>query len=717
MTEDDLLALVTSEEERSIGFNLDGELTGQMEAALEYYKGEMNDLPTMPNRSAAVSMDVRDVIQAMLPDVVDVIVGDEEAVAFRPIGPEDEEAAQQETDAIRHVVFAENDGWLLVTSAVLDAFQAKIGVFKWWAEEGETPEDEIFEGKTAVEVQLAGQSGDVVDLKLCDDLEQQQMAGEPLYDFKLRRPQEDGTVKIATVAPEDVTVARDTVRIGDATYCAVRMRPRAQDLIDQGIDADLVRSLPPWSENGDNAVSVARDTVDETIAQYGGSGLWDMRQVEVKEHYIRVKDGKTNKLYCVLTGGQSASAVLLRSEEVSQIQLAAFSPYMVTHRFYGNSVADFAMDIMRIKSQMQRMTMDSGYFALNQRHEVSERDENENTIGDLLRNEPGVPVRSKTGQAVRPIPSSGLTFQALEHLEYFSTVLEERTGVVRGAQGLNPDTLHETKGGMMAQLARSQKRIRMVIKTIVEMGIKPLFLGVHATMRQTVTKPRMMRLRGEWAPVNPSQWASRSDMTIDIGVGAGGRDYELAVLQQIISLQSQAVQAQGGINGPLVTAENLYASAISFAKKAGVRGPDRFFTDPKTVQPTEPQEPPVDPKVLEIQAKTQLEQKKLQMSAEANAAKVAQDQAMSDAQFELKQQEAFANEDLKRQQFDAELGLKREQLAAELELKREQMAAELDLKREQMALEALMQSQIPDGGSDLGVGSDIGSVDVGGEPG
>ena len=710
-----LLALVNSEEERSIGFERDSELTDQLERALEYYKGEMTDLPAFANRSTAVSMDVRDVIQAMLPDVVDVIVGDEEAVSFRPVGPEDEEAAQQETDAIRHVIFQENDGWMLVTSAVLDSFQAKVGVFKWWSEEGALPPAEEFEGKTAIEVQMAAQSGEVLDLKPCDDAELQQQAGEPLYDFKLQAPAEDGKVVIGVVAPEDITVARDTVRIKDATYCAVRMRPRAQDLIAQGIDAEMVESLPPWSQSGDSAVSDARDTVDENTSDFGDS-TWTLRQVEVKEHYIRTKDDKGEKLYCVLTGGQGGSTVLLRSEEVSQIQIAAFSPYLVTHRFYGNSVADFVMDIQRVKSQMQRMTLDSGYFALNQRHEVSERDSNESTIDDVLDNSPGSVVRSKTGQAVRPITSPGLSFDALTHLEYFSTVLEERTGLVRGAQGLNPDTLHETKGGMLAQLARSQKRIRMVIKTIVETGIKDLYLGVHATMRQASTKTKMMRLRGQWAPVSPGQWSARNDMVIDIGVGAGGRDYEMAVLQQVINLQAQAVQAQGGIEGPLVTAENLYASAMAFSKKAGIKGADRFFSDPAEAQKAEPQPPPPDPRVLEIQAKTQLEQQKLQLTAQSDAARLQQAQDVAMSQFQLKQQEAAAADALKREQLASELTLKREQLSAELGLKREQMAAELDLKREQMALEAVLRQQIPDGGN-MGGGTDIGDVDVGGEPG
>lgn len=710
---DQLLELVTAEEEISIGFDLDAELQGQMEAALRYYKGYMDDLPAMENRSQAVSMDVRDVIQAMLPDIVEAIVGDEEAVAFRPTGPEDEEGAEQETDALRFVLFQENEGWKIVATAVLDSFQAKIGVFKWWPEEGDQPEDEKFEGKTAAEVELASQYGEIIDLKPCDDEAETALAGEQLYDFKVRYPQEDGRVRIGNIPPEDITVARDTVRLRDATYCAIRVRPRAQDLIKDGIDPELVEMLPPWTQNGEGLVQIARDTVDETTMVAGANPRWQMRRVEVKEHYIRLKDKKGEKLYCVLTGGEGASAVLLRWEEVNSIPIAAFSPYMVTHHFYGNSVADFVIDIQRIKSQMQRMTLDSGYFALNQRHEVSEQRASEDTIDDLLRNEPGVPVRSRTGDAVRPIPSPGLGFDALTHLEYFSTVLEERTGLVRGAQGLNPDALHDTKGGMMAQLARSQKRVRMVLKTIVEMGIKDLYLGVHAMMRQTASKARMMRLRGKWVEINPSQWAERADMTIDIGVGAGGRDYEIAMAREIIGIQAQAVQAQGGIDGPLVTAENLYNAATYLAKKMGVKAPDRFFSNPAE-QPPKPPQP--DPEMAKVEAQAKLEEQKLQIDTQKSIAEMQQERQKLEAKFALETEARQADIETKRAMLEAEMDLKRQQMIAEIDLKREQMAAEMALKREQMVLEAAMQGQADESG-DIPESSDVGDVEIGGEPG
>src|SRR5205807_4251155 len=97
---------------------------------------------------------------------------------------------------------------------------------------------------------------------------------------------------------------------------------------------------------------------------------------------------------------------------------------------------------------------------------------NESTIGDLLRNEPGVPIRSRTGDAIRPVTAGALGFDAFGALEYFSTVAESRTGIVRNAQGLNPDTLHDTAKGAIALMGNAQQRERLIARIYAETGNK-----------------------------------------------------------------------------------------------------------------------------------------------------------------------------------------------------------------------------------------------------
>jgi hypothetical protein len=112
ITDEDLLNLVAEEARRSVGWDNDAELTRAREQALNYVKGEMPDVVAPPNRSQAVSTDIAEAVETILPDLVEIFTGGDDVAVFIPRGAEDEAAARQETDYVNHVIFNENDGWL-----------------------------------------------------------------------------------------------------------------------------------------------------------------------------------------------------------------------------------------------------------------------------------------------------------------------------------------------------------------------------------------------------------------------------------------------------------------------------------------------------------------------------------------------------------------------------------------------------------------------------
>ena len=109
MTEDELKALVAGEIRSSMLF--DGtELADKRVQAIEYYNGEMPDLPAMPGRSSVTSRDVPDTIGWMLPGVIRVFSASDSMVQFEPQKPSDEEAAEQATDYCNYIFWRDNDG-------------------------------------------------------------------------------------------------------------------------------------------------------------------------------------------------------------------------------------------------------------------------------------------------------------------------------------------------------------------------------------------------------------------------------------------------------------------------------------------------------------------------------------------------------------------------------------------------------------------------------
>src|SRR6266436_4264335 len=109
-------------------------LSAERSSALNYYMGNMaKDMPAPDGRSKAVSSDVADTIEGLMPPLMEIFASGEEVVQFAPVGPEDVAAAEQETDYVNHVFMQQNPGFLVLYSFIKDALLSKVGVVKvWW---------------------------------------------------------------------------------------------------------------------------------------------------------------------------------------------------------------------------------------------------------------------------------------------------------------------------------------------------------------------------------------------------------------------------------------------------------------------------------------------------------------------------------------------------------------------------------------------------------
>jgi hypothetical protein len=116
------------------------------------------DMPAQEGRSKAVSTDVQDTIEGLMPHLMDIFAGSDEVVRFEPVGPEDEEAAQQETDYVNHVFMQQNPGFMVLYGFVKDALLSKVGIVKIWWEEREQEERETYYDLTEEQFMMLSQA-------------------------------------------------------------------------------------------------------------------------------------------------------------------------------------------------------------------------------------------------------------------------------------------------------------------------------------------------------------------------------------------------------------------------------------------------------------------------------------------------------------------------------------------------------------------------------
>ena len=145
MTDADLRALLAAEKADALSAMAASKLSEERAAALDYYLGDMNrDMPAPDGRSKAVSTDVADTVEGLMPALMDIFTSGDEVVRFEPVGPEDVAAAEQETDYVNHVFMQQNAGFIVLYSFIKDALLSKVGIVKVWWETREEHERETY---------------------------------------------------------------------------------------------------------------------------------------------------------------------------------------------------------------------------------------------------------------------------------------------------------------------------------------------------------------------------------------------------------------------------------------------------------------------------------------------------------------------------------------------------------------------------------------------
>lgn len=660
------------------GRNKDADLPAQRATNMNFYLGDMQaEMPAPEGRSAVVSTDVADTVDSVLPALMDIFTGTDEVVAFKAIGPEDEEAATQETDYVNHVFYVDNDGFVVLHTMMKDALIQKNGVCKFWWDEDEETERESYRALPDDAFALLMQDETI---ELIEHTEVESPYGT-LHDAVVVKRKEYGCVKVMAVPPEEFVIARDARTIAEARYCAHKVKRTASQLVEMGYSQKVIDEIPSGHEVP-TFEAEARSTVgdDEEFREASVGVNKAMREIEVWEHYVRVDfDGDG---IAELRKVTQAGSKILDNEEFDRMPFASITPILMSHRFVGRCPADLVIEIQKIKTAVQRGILDNFYFMNNQRVEIAESHATENTLDDYLTNRPGSPIRTKQPGGIVPIPTAPIGPAAFPLLEYFDQVRETRTGVQRYAAGPDANTLNpfnSTATGANIVATAAQQRIRLMARVFAE-GLKEMFLGIHELILKHGTDARKVKLRNKWVTVDPRQWKTRKDLNVMVGLGTGTRDQQQAFLMQILNTQVKAIELQGGIGGPIVDANGVHHTLKKLVENAGFSSADQFFKEPPP-EASQPQPPPPDPKMLEVQAKMQLEQVKFEFEKAMAVEKNAMEREQMRADYELKVAELQAEIALAQQKANVDVELKKQDQAVKHELAAQDTASKAEERR------------------------------------
>ena len=710
LTEDEIKALIDGEVRQAVGY-FGGRLANMRQKALVYYEGLPSlDLspPEVEGRSTVVATEVRNVIQSILPTLMEKFSAGEDVVSCEPSKEGDEQAAKDATEYLNHIFYKEHNGHKLLETAFLDGLISKCGFIKiWWDtrvvetkeeyaglneielaeilddEEVEPISHDQYEDEEAQEQkakavasisqqleqaiadsQMNPQAKQAVPVLQQQLAQVQSMPVPMLHDVVCKRSKQGGRLCIENVPPEELLVSRKMKSLDwerePFYFVAHRVARTQSELASMGY-----KNVEDITSDDNQTMSslerIERLTWDDDMAYMTSTDTpsYDpsQRLIWVTEAYLKADIDGTGVANLVKV--TKAGNTILDMEEIDFPPFVMFRPIVMPHRFFGMSVADLAMEPQRIKTNVLRAILDNLSFQVNSRFFAVEGQVN---LDDLLVSRPGSVVRVRQPGAVGVLTQGGNdSTGAMNVLQYMQGYTEEATGWSRTANAADdPNSINLTATAANLASNKANQRIDMIARNYAE-GLVDLFKLMLKLIIQNQKHSMDVKLGKGWTKLDPREWRNQFSLTINVGLGTGSKDQQVQHLMMMLQAQKEAL-ALG-----LTTPENIYNSLKQLSSALGFKNPDPYWTDP-TQHPHQPQP---NPEMMKIQAQQQMENQKLQAQMQLEREK-----AQIEVQKIMQEQQAQAAEREKELQLEAQ----RNALQAQHEAQLAQMKADQDAR-------------------------------------
>jgi len=574
LTDTQIASILGQEEYSALDF--EGELSKKRAKLMDYYNAQpFGD--EIEGQSSAVTTDVADVIEWMIPSLLRTFTQSKIVGKFTSHRIEDEQEAKDKTHLSNYCFLEENDGVLTLHNMFKDALLQFTGVVKVTWQEQEKTSRTTYKGLSELELEKLRMMPGV----RLESVEYEEIDGIPYYDAEVVETSSYGKVCYDNIPTEEFLISRTARDFKNPRFIGHRSPKTRSELLEMGFDKDIVQTLPKYDQHENSEEKAARYHDYSYLSDSNPSTHEPNDIIYLGEYYIYLDadgDGIT-ELWKVFYAGDK----ILEKEQVEEHPFAVGVPVPIPHRAIGSCPAEQVADIQYRKSHLVRQMLNNIYQSNYPRIAHS----NKVDLDDLLTPRAGgsIEVDTDAGDvaghtSVVTIPD--MTDGILRGIEYTDTEREIRTGITRYSQGLDGEALNKTATGFKGIMDASQQRLDMIARLFAEGGVKEIFEKTVRILAKYQDTPMQIKLLGEPLEINPATWGDNTKCRIDVGLGSGDRQEKIVNLNNILMHQKEFMM-QGLV---LADQAKIFNTMEKLIDEIGLKSAEEYFNNPEMPEQT-----------------------------------------------------------------------------------------------------------------------------------
>jgi len=609
-TNDELLRAVLQDIETAESYYSE-KIQPKVEEAVQIYEADKDyyneKFPELSKRSKFVTKDVANTVDAVMPDMMRILLGGSEVVTLKPIGAEDVNNADVMQDLIQHQFMTQNAGYKIAYRWVKSSLYKKIGLVKCsWDREVEWVEQKhVFDLNNPADWQQYLQ---LVELVNKGKVKVQESKELPNGFFTMIVKHEKITKNQPRIdymnhseflfIPTNIDINASVFTAQKSTVTVSELRQKVKEGIYKKEDVDAVIAKKGYGGNSEYQTTTDDTAYQTDKATYEGERLQDASKVVTRyECYGKYDmDGSQIMKDVIVT---IANGVILRVEEneIGRHPFFPMMPLLEPDDIIGKCLTDLVADYQHLKIAMLRQVIVNTALTNKPKYFYNSKAVNGAYLSEDLEY---IPVAAEQniniGNLVTQEQVTNIAPWTLKLLEYNDNQKQETSGITSYSMGVGGEVNKSgTKGEAEILNQNGNKRIQMIARNIVETGFVELFSHMVDLNLKYMEQDEVIRLLGKELDQNPATFSRKYDVTVAAGLGLGSAEQNLRAMQVVGTFFAEIQPLmQMFIANPLLY--NKYRSQkAKILEDMGVKDVDTYlptlqemFPHPQPGQPGQP---------------------------------------------------------------------------------------------------------------------------------